>query len=104
MSDSTTVSMVNRDGFTDDDVAARQAAMSGKPLPNDYHIMRVREAYREGKPRYTCSWGIGVTANRNVERRNIERYLAVAFPTSNVIVDIDEGYRFGVRVVVTFPK
>jgi hypothetical protein len=104
MSDSTTVSTVNRDGFTEDDVAARQAAMSGNPLPNDHLIMQVRETYRQGEPHYVCLLGIGNPANRNVERRNIERCLAAAFPTSDVIVDIDEGYRFGVRVVVTFPK
>lgn len=101
MTDNTTTPTVNSDGFTENDVAARNAALNGTPFPNDRLAMQVREAYRNGLPAYRCGWGVN---NRQAERRPIEDFLRTMFPTSHVICEYDEGYQFGIHIIVTFPS
>lgn len=100
MSDANTLSTVNHDGFTEDDVAARRAAINGNAHPNDELITNVRQAYRAGYSNYRVLLGV---PNRAVERRKIERRLTAAFPTSDVICEYAEDYHLGLNIVVTFP-
>lgn len=101
MSQSTTRTTVNRDGFTEDDVAERQKALSGESTPYDEIIMGVRLHYRLGARTYLGSHSV---PNRLVERFMIEQRLKKAFPTSAVRCEMDSSYHLGVKVWVRFPN
>ena len=101
MTDSITAATVNRDGFTENDVAARRAVLNGTPFPHDRLAWLVREAYRTGLPVYRL--GLGVK-NRRIERREIEDFLKETFPTSHISCEYDEKYHLGLHIVVTFPQ
>lgn len=100
MSESTTPTTVNRDGFTDDDVTERQKALRGETTPYDQIIMGIRLHYRQGAKSYLGSHGV---PNRMVERFMIEQRLKKAFPTSIVRCEMDAGYHLGVKISVIFP-
>lgn len=103
MSHSITPSTVNHDGFTENDIAARQAASEGKPFPYDNLVTNIRKAYRDNMLSFRCSYSVGTQSDRNTRRREIEQCLVETFSTSQVRVEYDVYNRLTVNIVVIFP-
>ena len=96
----TTDCLTNADGFTDDDVVARELALQGTPRPYDEIISDVRKAYRRGDVEYRVS---DEPPGGTDEGPAIKRALEKVFTTSQVQCGINPGFWRQLLIVVQFP-
>ncbi len=94
--------LVNINGFTDDDVVARELTLEGRPHPYDDIVMDVRKAYRAGMSRYYRAVHSAYASAATVAM--IRQVLEQIFTTSVVQCYPDPGWPRDLMIVVQFPQ